>query len=50
MDRRKKYEAKRVVIQASLRTDNHADMIEYLEDKKPISTYIINLIKKDMRK
>ena len=49
MDRKKKYEAKRVVKPVSLLNIEDADIIAYIKDKE-FSTYVKKLIREDMRK
>ena len=50
IDRRKKHDAMREIIRASLHKERDADLLKFLENKKPVSTYIKKLIEKEMRK
>lgn len=50
IDRRKKHDEMREIIRASLHKERDAEMLKFLEDKKPISTYVKKLIREDMKK
>ena len=49
IDRKKKYEAKRVVKPVSLLNIGDADIITHIKDKE-FSTYVKKLIREDMKK
>ena len=49
MDRKKKYDKKRVVKPVSISNEEDADIIAYIKDKE-FSTYVKKLIREDMKK
>ena len=49
MDRKKKYDKKRVVKPVSILNEEDADIIAYIKDKE-FSTYVKKLIHEDMKR